>query len=104
MGFNRLGWFSGPKVQLKVAKVLNGFVIRRSGVHSGEDNIEVDSFSRKDVVPLHVGELWDTLGAKNSTFSGFEVDCLVLDHLPGEFLTWCEYGFFTRVVSEPSEK
>jgi hypothetical protein len=102
--FNGFRRFSGPEVELKVTEVLDGLVVRRGRVHPGEDDIEIDCFSGEDVVPLHVREFWDTLGAKDSMFSGFDVNCLVLNHLPGELLTRREEGFFNRFVSKPGEK
>ena len=54
MSFNQFGRFIGSKVKFKFSEVLNSSAVGCHGVHSGEDSVEVDRFSGKDIVPFHV--------------------------------------------------
>ena len=60
-------------MEFEFSEVLNGPAVGCSGVHSGEDSVEVDGFSGKDIVPFHVGKFGHPFGVENFEFGEFEV-------------------------------
>jgi len=86
MGFDRFCQFGGPKMQLELTEVLDGSAVSGSGIHPGEDDIKVDRFSCKHVVPLHVGELRDSFSSEDFEFGKLKIEHVILDHFPCEFL------------------
>ena len=90
VSLNCFCWLVGSKVEFEFSEALNGHAVGCSGVHSGEDSVEVDGFSGKDIVPFHVRKF------------GYPFE-MVLDHFPHEFLTGSEEYVLCRFGCEPGK-
>ena len=55
-------------MEFEYSELLNGPAVGCSGVHSGEDSVEVNRFSGKDIVPFHVGKFRYSFSTENSEF------------------------------------
>ena len=90
---NRFCWFGGSKMQLKFAEVFNCLAVSGSGEHSGENNVKVDGLSQEDIVPFHDGKFGNLFSSEDFEFGEFEVEGIILDHLPCKFLAHGEESF-----------